>query len=118
MQIQKTFGFEAAHNLPNVPHGHKCARLHGHSYKVTIEVSGEVHPVTGWVCDFADLATVWIPLQQALDHRYLNEIPGLENPTSELLATWIWQALVGLPGLSAVTVSETCTSACTYRGPA
>ncbi|HEY5155689.1 MAG TPA: 6-carboxytetrahydropterin synthase QueD [Acidimicrobiales bacterium] len=117
MELFKEFSFEAAHRLPNVEASHKCARLHGHSFRVEVQVTGEVGVDTGWVMDFADLATAWQPVHEDLDHRYLNELAGLENPTSEVLAQWIWARLAGaLPGLSAVTVRETCTSGCTYRG--
>lgn len=117
MQLFKEFTFEAAHRLPHVPEGHKCARLHGHSFHVRVTVEGTVGTETGWVMDFADLKAAFRPLMDALDHRYLNEIPGLENPTSEVLAIWIWDRLVPtLPGLAAVEVRETCTSGCIYRG--
>ena len=117
MEIWKEFGFEAAHRLPNVPEGHQCARLHGHSFRVAVHVRGPLDPTLGWVMDFADLKAAWRPLDEALDHRYLNDVPGLENPTSEVLARWIWQRLVpSLPGLSQVVVRETCTSGCVYRG--
>ncbi len=118
MRIAKDFTFEAAHLLPNVPEGHKCARLHGHSFGVTISVDGPVGETSGWVLDFADLSAVWAPLHDRLDHRYLNDVSGLENPTSEVLAMWIWDQLAtSLPGLGEITVRETCTSRCTYRGP-
>lgn len=118
MELFKEFSFEAAHRLPRVPAEHKCSRLHGHSYKVRIEVSGPLEPNMGWVIDFGDIKAIWRDLDDALDHRYLNEIPGLENPTSEVLAVWIWDRMARhLPGLlSAVTVHETCTSGSTYRG--
>lgn len=117
MEIFREFGFEAAHRLPHVESDHKCARLHGHSFRVTLHVEGPVGATTGWVADFADLSAAWRPLHEVLDHRYLNEIEGLENPTSERLAQWIWVRLEPvLAGLSAVTVRETCTSGCTYRG--
>lgn len=116
-EIWKDFRFEAAHRLPNVPEGHKCARLHGHSFHVRVHVEGPVGAESGWVCDFADLTEACAPLRDALDHRYLNEIEGLENPTSEVLATWIWARLApALPGLSRVVVQETCTSGVEYRG--
>lgn len=116
-EIVKTLSFEAAHRLPNVPVGHKCARLHGHSFKVEIRIGGEVDPVLGWVRDFDDLRAAFEPLHAALDHRYLNEVPGLENPTSENLARWVWERLTGdLAGLLEVTVHETCTSRASYRG--
>jgi 6-pyruvoyltetrahydropterin/6-carboxytetrahydropterin synthase len=117
MEIFKDFLIEAAHRLPNVPAGHKCARLHGHSFRVSVHVAGPLDPQLGWVCDFADLKAAFAPLHEALDHHYLNEVPGLENPTSEQLAVWIWQRLKpALPGLSRVVVHETCTSGCEYHG--
>jgi 6-pyruvoyltetrahydropterin/6-carboxytetrahydropterin synthase len=117
MDIYKTFHLEAAHRLPNVPEGHKCARLHGHSFQVSVHVSGPVQPKTGWIMDFADLKTAFAPIADALDHRYLNDVPGLENPTSENLARGIWQKLKpSLPLLSKIVVEETCTSGCIYQG--
>ncbi|HEY0640539.1 MAG TPA: 6-carboxytetrahydropterin synthase QueD [Pseudonocardiaceae bacterium] len=117
-EIFREFTFEAAHRLPNVPPGHKCARLHGHSYRVVVRVEGELDAALGWVRDFGDLKAAWKPVEAELDHYYLNEVAGLENPTSERLAEWIWSRLVTmLPGLSAVEVRETCTSGCVYRGP-
>ncbi len=115
--IRKEFTFEAAHRLPNVPVGHKCARLHGHSYRVTLHVSGPVDQHMGWIIDFGDMTDAWRPLHAILDHHYLNEISGLENPTSEILAQWVWQKIKpALPLLSKVTVSETCMSACDFTG--
>ena len=117
MDIYKEFTFEAAHLLPHVPEGHKCRRLHGHSYRVEIHVGGEPAADTGWICDFGDLRTAFAPLHALLDHHYLNEVPGLENPTSEVLAQWIWHRLQpALPRLSRVVVKETCTSGCIYSG--
>lgn len=117
MEIFREFTFEAAHRLPNVPEGHKCSRLHGHSYRVIVHVEAPVDPETGWVMDFGDLKKAFKPLEARLDHYYLNDIEGLENPTSEVLARWIWERLKPtLPVLSALTVRETCTSGCTYRG--
>jgi 6-pyruvoyltetrahydropterin/6-carboxytetrahydropterin synthase len=116
-EIFKEFTFEAAHRLPNVPEEHKCARLHGHSYRVEVRVGGEVGGESGWVVDFADLGAAFKPLLAQLDHYYLNDVPGLENPTSEVLAVWIWERLeAALPGLKEVVVRETCTSGCSYRG--
>jgi 6-pyruvoyltetrahydropterin/6-carboxytetrahydropterin synthase len=118
-EIFKEFRFESAHRLPNVPEGHKCARLHGHSYRVEIRVGGQVGEHTGWVLDFAELSAAFKPVHAVLDHNYLNEIPGLENPTSEVLARWIWERLIDtLPGLREIVVHETCTSGCSYRGEA
>ncbi len=117
MEIFKIFGFEAAHFLPNVPAAHKCRRMHGHSFRVKVYVEGAVDPSTGWVMDFADLKGFFEPLEDQLDHRLLNDIEGLENPTSENLARWIWRQLKpGLPGLSKLVVRETCTAGCIYRG--
>jgi 6-pyruvoyltetrahydropterin/6-carboxytetrahydropterin synthase len=117
VRLYKDFSFEAAHRLPNVPEDHKCARLHGHSFLVRVSVDGPVGEQTGWVMDFADLKAAFRPLHDRLDHRYLNEIAGLENPTSEVLAHWIWRELrPTLPGLAEIEVRETCTSGCIYRG--
>jgi 6-pyruvoyltetrahydropterin/6-carboxytetrahydropterin synthase len=117
MEIWKKFTFEAAHLLPNVPAGHKCRRLHGHSYTVRVHVAGELDPHLGWVLDFADIKAAYEPLRRQLDHHYLNEIGGLENPTAENIARWIWQRLQpDLPGLSRIEIGETCTSGCTYAG--
>ncbi|MBF0247831.1 MAG: 6-carboxytetrahydropterin synthase QueD [Alphaproteobacteria bacterium] len=117
MDIYKIFTFEAAHRLPNVPEGHKCARLHGHSFEVTLTVSGPVDDHLGWVVDFADVKGAFKPYLNQLDHYYLNDIEGLENPTSENIARWIWTKVKpGLPGLSQVAVKETCTAGCVYRG--
>ena len=113
----KDFQFEAAHHLPHVPAGHKCGRLHGHSFTVRLEITGEVDPHTGWVMDFADLKAAFNPTLDRLDHYNLNDIPGLENPTSEVLAEWIWNEMKPtLPLLSAVRVKETCTAGCVYKG--
>lgn len=117
MEIYKEFSIEAAHRLPHVPEGHKCARLHGHSFQVSIHVSGSVDAQSGWVMDFADIKAAFKPIWEQLDHHYLNDITGLENPTSENLARWIWCALKpALPLLSKIIVKETCTSGCVYLG--
>lgn len=118
MEIYKEFTFEAAHRLPNVRPGHKCGRLHGHSFRVQVHVHGEVDPHLGWIIDFADIKDAFKPLYEQLDHNFLNEIEGLSNPTSENIAVWIWNRLHSqLPSLSKVVVSETCTTGCVYRGP-
>jgi len=117
VEIFKSFTLESAHRLPNVPQGHKCARVHGHSFRVEIHVSGPVDDHLGWVMDFADVKAAFDPLHRRLDHHYLNDVPGLENPTSENLARWIWRELKpALPQLSAVVVHETCTSGARYTG--
>jgi len=118
MEIYREFTFEAAHRLPHVPDGHKCARLHGHSYRVQVHVRGDVDPATGWVMDFAEIKKAYRPLHDRLDHYYLNDVPGLDNPTSENLARWIWERLIDQLPLSEVLVRETCTSGCVYRGEA
>jgi 6-pyruvoyltetrahydropterin/6-carboxytetrahydropterin synthase len=118
MDLRRTFQFEAAHLLPHLPETHKCRRLHGHSFQVEIVVTGEVIPEFGWVMDYADVKAAFKPLWERLDHYYLNEVKGLENPTSENLAIWIWNELKPrLPLLSEVVVAETCTAKCVYRGP-
>lgn len=119
MELFKVFQIEAAHFLPNVPEGHKCRRLHGHSFQIEVHVSGPVAEPAGWVMDFADIKAAFEPLYRQLDHYCLNDIPGLENPTSENLARWIWLRLApDLPLLSKVVIRETCTSGCIYTGPA
>ncbi len=118
MELSKEFRFEAAHRLTGVPEGHKCARLHGHSFVITVYIEGPVDPAIGWVMDLAEIKRSCQPVIDMLDHTYLNEISGLENPTSEVLATWLWARFKPtLPLLSAVVVQETCTSRVTYRGP-
>ncbi len=117
VEIFKIFTLEAAHHLPNVPENHKCRRLHGHSFRIEIHVAGPVQDRAGWIMDFADLTRAFQPLYEQLDHHYLNEIEGLENPTSEHLARWIWRRLKpALPLLSKVVVRETCTAGCVYHG--
>ena len=117
IDIFKVFSIEAAHRLPNVPDGHQCARLHGHSFRVELHVRGPIDAQTGWVMDFAELKRIFAPIHQQLDHHYLNDVPGLENPTSENLARWIWRQLKpDLPLLARIVVHETCTSGCSYTG--
>jgi 6-pyruvoyltetrahydropterin/6-carboxytetrahydropterin synthase len=117
MEIYKSFTIEAAHRLPNLPDDHKCSRLHGHSFTIEVHVSGDIDETTGWVMDFADISVAIKPVFECLDHRYLNEIEGLENPTSENLAKWLWHKLnPQLPLLSSIVVNETCTSGCIYTG--
>ena len=118
MEISKEFRFESAHRLPHTPADHKCQRLHGHSFRVEVVVSGELVEPQGWVCDFADLTAAWQPIHELIDHRYLNEVDGLSNPTSENIAIWLWPRLLAkLPGLCRITVHETCTSRAIYTGP-
>lgn len=117
LELRKTFQFEAAHLLPHLPVNHKCRRLHGHSFQVEVVVEGEADPKLGWVMDYADISKAFKPLWEQLDHYYLNEIEGLENPTSENVAIWIWNRLKpDLPLLTEIVVAETCTARCVYRG--
>src|ERR1035437_10371994 len=117
MEIFKEFTVEAAHRLPNVPQGHKCGRLHGHSFHISVHVRGPVDPQMGWVIDFADIKQAFEPIEEKIDHNFLNDVEGLENPTSENLVRWLWVSLLpALPGLSQMLVQETCTSGCVYTG--
>ena len=117
VELVRTFRFEAAHALPNVPEGHKCGRLHGHSYRVDVHVAGPIDPARGWVMDFGDIKKAVQPVLDELDHRMLSDIPALTNSTSELIAKYIWERLrPALPLLSAVGVWESDTSRCVYRG--
>ena len=117
VRLIKEYRFEAAHLLPKVPVGHKCARLHGHSFKVELAIRGTVNRETGWFIDYGEVDAVWAPLNELLDHHYLNEVPGLENPTSENLARWLWDHLrPALPSLEKIIVHETCDARCEYEG--
>ena len=117
MDIYKEFTFESAHFLPNVPADHKCRRLHGHSYRLKLHLSGELDPHLGWLVDFAQIKSAFKPILDRIDHYCLNDIEGLENPTCENLAIWVWNHTKPLlPQLSAVEIAETCTSGCIYRG--
>jgi len=117
MKIFKDFSFDSAHFLPNLPEDHKCRRMHGHTFHIRLTVGGPLKDPEGWVIDFADIKSVFKPILDQLDHRILNDLPGLENPTSEILSKWIWERVINdLPGLSSVEVKETCTSGCIYTG--
>lgn len=117
IELRKSFQFEAAHLLPHLPEAHKCRRLHGHSFKVEVVVAGECDPRMGWLMDYADISAAFKPLFNQLDHYFLNEIEGLENPTSEIIAKWIWDKLKPtLPLLQEIVVAETCTAKAVYRG--
>lgn len=116
-QLVRDYRFEAAHRLPRVPPTHKCSRIHGHSYQITVTIAGEIAPDMGWLMDFAAIDEHVQPLVKRLDHQLLNDIPGLENPTSELLAAWLWNELKPrLHLLVELAVCETPTSRCVYRG--
>lgn len=117
VRLVRKFVFEAAHRLPNAPAGHKCGRLHGHSFHVEVVCEGDINPQTGWLLDYHDIKRAFEPIHDQLDHRYLNEVEGLENPTSENLARWMWTRLaLNLPFLAQVNVAETCNARCEYRG--
>lgn len=117
MEIYKEFKFDAAHHLPMAEEGHKCRNLHGHTYKVAIYIKGKVDKEKGWVIDYGEIKKAFAPVLNELDHAYLNNIPGLENPTAENLAIWIWDILIPrLPALSKIVVNETDTSGCIYEG--
>ena len=117
LELRKTFQFEAAHLLPHLPEDHKCRRLHGHSFQVEVVVAGPNDPHLGWVMDYADISELFRPIWSKLDHCYLNDVAGLENPTSENIAIWIWNQLKpALPALIEIVVAETCTARCVCRG--
>lgn len=116
--LTKSFTFEAAHWLPTFPEGHKCRRMHGHSFRVSVVVEGAVDPAKGYLIDYGDIRAAYEPVRARLDHYLLNDIRGLEIPTAENLAAWIWREIRPvLPHLCAIVVDETCTSRCEYRGP-
>ncbi|MBN1653878.1 MAG: 6-carboxytetrahydropterin synthase QueD [Deltaproteobacteria bacterium] len=113
-EISKTYRIEAAHRLPRVAQEHKCYRLHGHSFQITLRIQGDIDPKFDWIVDFGEIDQAWKPIHDAIDHRYLNEIPGLENPTSEILAEWILRRIRLSRGrVVAVSIAETCTASCT-----
>lgn len=117
VRLVKSFDFEAAHWLPSFPDGHKCRRMHGHSFRVEVIVAGDVPESKGYLIDYGEIKAAIEPVREALDHRLLNEIAGLENPTSEVIAGWVWRRLKPtLPMLAEVVVHETCTSRCHYEG--
>lgn len=117
MEIFKIFKFDAAHRLPRVDAGHRCSEIHGHCFRVEIHIAGEIDPHYGWIIDFADIDKAFGPLLDQLDHKYLNDIEGLSNPTSENIARWIWERLyIVLPQLSKIVVQEDPESGCVYRG--
>jgi len=117
VEIFREFTIEAAHRLPRMPEDHKCFRLHGHSFRIELWIEGEPSAQTGMLVDFFDVDRAFQPIFDQLDHHYLNEIEGLENPTSENLSRWLWERVAPVvPGLSRVVVRETCDTGCVYRG--
>lgn len=118
VRLSKRFRFDAAHFLPHVPEGHRCGRLHGHSFEIEVEIEGEVDSRLGWVADYGEISQAVRPCVDLVDHQLLNAVPGLENPTSERIVGWFWERLATqIPGLSRVSIFETCTTRCDYRGP-
>ncbi|NKB89219.1 MAG: 6-carboxytetrahydropterin synthase QueD [Acidobacteria bacterium] len=118
VELTCNFGIEASHQLPRAPRRSVCRRLHGHSWKIDLKVGGTIDPKRGWLIDYHDIEAAWEPLHDALDHRHLNDVRGLDNPTSENLAVWIFEHLIDdLAELVSVTVHETCTARCEYFGP-
>jgi 6-pyruvoyltetrahydropterin/6-carboxytetrahydropterin synthase len=117
MKIFKSFTFDSAHFLPNVPEGHKCKNMHGHTYLLKVIVEGELKEHLNWVMDFTDLKKAVDPVVKSVDHKVLNEISGLENPTCEGLAVWIWNKIKpNLPELVTIELNETPTSGVIYSG--
>lgn len=117
-ELVRDYRFEAAHRLPNLPESHKCFRLHGHSFRFSVTVVGPANQQTGFLMDFAEVDDIVRPVLARLDHYYLNEVEGLENPTSEILAAWLWQKIAArLPLITKITVAETCDARIVYRGP-
>lgn len=117
MEIYKEFAFDAAHFLPNVPEGHKCKQMHGHTYHLRVYVSGTPDKEFGWIIDFKELKDSILPLIDLVDHRVMNEVPGLENPTAENITIWFWNKLKPqLPSLSRIELKETPTTGVIYDG--
>lgn len=115
--LTKSFQFEAAHTLPSLPDDHKCRQMHGHSFKVEVSIHGEVDPEIGWVYDHKRISQAMNPLIEQLDHSYINDTEGLESPTIEVMAAWFWRKIEHqLPGLSEITIYETPTARCSFRG--
>ena len=120
MRIYKDFHFEAAHYLPSATPGSANARIHGHSFRARVTLEGEPDPATGYVVHFDELAAGIADSQDDLDHRLLNEVPGLESPTLERIALWLWNRLDNrVPGLAEVVIArDSCNEGCVYSGPA
>ncbi len=117
MKIMQAFTFEAAHRLPRVKETHPCYRLHGHSYRVELRLEGPLDRESGFLIDFFEIEAAFGPLLKQLDHYCLNDVPGLENPTAENIAVWIWERVEGaLPSLAAVRVFETPDCWAEYDG--
>jgi len=117
MEIYKEFSFDSAHFLPNVPEGHKCKNMHGHTYRLRVFIKGALDPQLGWIMDFKELKDILSPVIDQLDHRLINDIPGLQNPTAENITVWIWKQIQPmLPQLSKIELYETPTTGVIYSG--
>ena len=117
MQIFKDFTFDSAHSLPNVPDDHKCKAIHGHTYRLKVSLEGDLDPDLGWVMDFTDLKNIVKPVIDQIDHKYMNDLEGLENPTCEAIAIWLWNRIKpNLPLLIRIELNETPTSGTVYCG--
>ena len=115
--LAKDFEFESAQSLPTFPAGHKCRQVHGHSFRLTVSVRGEVDEASGILYDHAVISKAMRPIVEQLDHAYLNDVPGLENPTIERMCRWLWERLAPqLPGLYELVLHETPRARCIYRG--
>ncbi len=114
-ELKQHFQIESARFLPKLEKSHPCSRMHGHSFKIILTLVGSLDPVVGWVIDYNEIQERMKPILDRIDHRVLNEVPGLENPTSEYLAKWLYdQARAVLPTLNRVTVAETPATECSY----
>ncbi|HEY6063145.1 MAG TPA: 6-carboxytetrahydropterin synthase QueD [Chitinophagaceae bacterium] len=117
MEIYKEFAFDSAHFLPNIPEGHKCKNIHGHTYHVRVYIKGEPDEHLGWIIDFKELKNIVSPVIDKLDHTLLNTVSGLENPTAENITRWFWQQVKPLlPALCRVELKETPTTGVIYSG--
>jgi 6-pyruvoyltetrahydropterin/6-carboxytetrahydropterin synthase len=114
-ELKQHFQIESARFLPKLEKTHPCSRMHGHSFKITLTIIGNLDPLVGWVIDYNDIQALMKPIISQIDHRTLNEVPGLENPTTELLTKWLYdKSRVVLPTLVKVTVAETPLTECSY----
>ncbi|MEM8758506.1 MAG: 6-carboxytetrahydropterin synthase QueD [Planctomycetota bacterium] len=117
MEVFREFTFDAAHRLDHLPAGHKCARVHGHTYRLRVSASGPLDPKIGWIVDFAEIKALTHEVLEPLDHHLLNEVPGLEQPTTERIAVWLWDRLKpALPGLTRIELWENANSGVVYAG--
>jgi 6-pyruvoyltetrahydropterin/6-carboxytetrahydropterin synthase len=117
MEIYREFTFDAAHRLQGLPGNHRCGNLHGHTFTVVVYLEGIINEERGWVIDYGEVKKICNPIIDTLDHSFLNDIPGLENPTSECIAIWLWGRIKPLiPELTMIEVKETAKTGCRYRG--